>query len=396
MERTTYFDRYRICVGENDAAREISRDGPSVTYRAVDMRSGETVALQLIPGATLSDVAIEKFLEQTRAAGKLEHLNVVRIFAAGLEGDDIVVASELVSGETADAWVVARGPLPADAIMRIGIQVVDALYTAAFHELTHRALQPSNILILPGQSPDGGWPFIKLLHFGLAGVKAGNEDFPEFVPSLAPQFTSPEQLQNGTVDFRSEIFSLGTTLCFLLTGAVPLAGTATAERRLPLLDKSQKALWPLLLNMLRNDPERRPQDPVALVEEMRVALAKMERRQRGVNPFAVPFATNAPRETATPRSLRRAWALAALSVLLLAALLLAAPFVRRSRKPTDITQIGEPVGVPENTPAPVVAATPEATIVASNNFPAASAAPTLEPIEPASPPPAATIASDVI
>lgn len=398
MERMTYFDRYRICVGEDNAPREISRDGLSVTYRTVDLRSGETVALQLIPAASLSDEAREKFIEQTRAAEKIEHRNVARIFAAGVQQDEIAVVSELVSGETADAWVVGRGPLPADAVLRIGMQVVDALSAAAFHGLSHRALQPSNILILPGQSPDGDWPFIKLLHFGLAGVKGGNADFPEFVPSLAPQFASPEQLQNGTVDFRSEIFSLGATLCFLLTGAVPLAGTAIAERRLPVLDKSQKAMWPLLVNMLRNDPERRPQDPVVLGEEMRVALAKMERRQRRrVNPFAVPFATNAPREEVTPRSPRRAWAYAALALLLLGALALATPFLHRSRKTTDITQIGEPIGVPENTPAPVVVATPtpEATVVAANNVSPAPVAAPPEQTEPASPPPTATIASAV-
>ena len=113
-----------------------------------------------------------------------------------------------------------------DAVVRIGLQVVSAFAAAMFHGLTHRSVQPSNLMIVPGANPDGEWPFVKLLNFGLAGLKLYSEENEprELIATIAPQFASPEQLEHRTVDFRSEIFSLGATMCFLLTGAVPLAG----------------------------------------------------------------------------------------------------------------------------------------------------------------------------
>src|SRR6202011_3713690 len=245
MEHTTVSEHYRIC--DNQGGLPVSRTGAAINYKAIDTRSNEPAALQLIPIATIEETKLEQLEERARTAQKLDHVNIAKIFAVGVEHEYFGLVSEYLEGETADAWIVAHGPMPADAVLRIGLQAVRAIAAAAFFGLTHRAIQPSNLMIVPGQSPDGGWPFVKVLNFGLAGLESHSDssEASELAPSVAPQFASPEQLLNREIDFRSEMYSLGATMCFLLTGAVPLAvGGMKARlrlRRLPELRRAPRA-----------------------------------------------------------------------------------------------------------------------------------------------------------
>src|SRR6266446_1092159 len=226
MEPTTFFEHYRICTNEDESAQEVSRTGAAINYKAIDTRSHEPVRLQLIPLATIDPEKLAQLKERAETAEKLDHVNIAKTFAVGVEHDYLALVSEHLEGETTDSWIVAHGPMPADAALRVGLQVVRAIGAAAFFNLTHRAIQPSNLMIVPGQSPDGGWPFVKLLNFGLAGLDELHSDSAEaseLAPTISPQFASPEQRANGEIDFRSEMYSLGATMCFLLTGAAPLA-----------------------------------------------------------------------------------------------------------------------------------------------------------------------------
>src|SRR5437660_11748251 len=280
MEQTTYFEHYRICTDEDGSPQEVSRSGAAINYKAIDTRSNESVALQLIPISTFDKTKREQFEDRARTAQKLDHINIAKIFAVGVEHDHFGLVSEYLEGETADSWVVAHGPMPADAVLRAGLQVVRAIAAAAFFNLTHRAIEPSNLKIVPGQSPDGGWPFVKVLNFGLAGLELHSEsgEARELAPSISPPFASPEQLLNREIDFRSEMYSLGATMCFLLTGAAPLAVSGMKARlrirRLPELRRAPKVLHNLLVYLLRENPENRPQDPVALEQQMRDCLTK--------------------------------------------------------------------------------------------------------------------------
>src|SRR5262249_19444679 len=151
-----------------------------------------------------------------RTAMLLDHEHVARVVAFGTADKSLVFVSEYPQGDTVEEWVKANGPMPADAVLRAALQVVAALQAASFHGLTHPAIQPSNLIIVRGKTAEGGWPFIKLTHFALAGLKSAPG---ENVPDLsASDFASPEQLIQGKVDFQSEIYSLGATMCFLLTG----------------------------------------------------------------------------------------------------------------------------------------------------------------------------------
>ena len=356
MEDTTFFKHYRVCTSEDDSADEVSRTGAAINYKAIDTRSKEPVQLQLIPVTTVEPTKLQQLKERAETAEKLDHVNIAKTFAVGVEHDYLALVSEHFEGETADSWIVAHGPMPADAALRVGLQVVRAIGAAAFFNLTHRAIQPSNLMIVPGQSPDGGWPFVKLLNLGLAGLElhSDSSEARELAPSISPQFASPEQLLNREIDFRSEMYSLGATMCFLLTGAAPLAVSGMKARlrirRLPELRRAPKVLHNLLVYLLRENPENRPQDPVALEQQMRDCLSKIERRQAIGRKLGIPLAAVIPKKSKQPATpLAQVFrGFVAFAVFILAAAAAAEfffpdkiPFFHRSGK------VGVPIGVPD-------------------------------------------------
>ena len=357
MEPTTFLEHYRIGTGE--AGREVSRTGAAINYKAFDTRTHDPVRLQLIPLATIEPEKLAQLKERAETAEKLDHVNIAKTFAVGVDHDYFVIVSEHIEGETADSWIVENGPMPADAALRVGLQVVRALGAAAYFNLTHRAIQPSNLVIAPGESPDGGWPFAKLLNFGLASLELHSDsaEAQELAPSISPQFASPEQRANGEIDFRSEMYSLGATMCFLLTGAAPLAVSGMKARlriqRLPELRRAPKPLHNLLVYLLRENPENRPQDPVALEKEMRDCLTKIERRQAIGRKLGIPLAAVIPRKSKQPKEPATPLAQVLGGVVAFAVFMLAAaaaaefffpdkiPFFHRSGK------VGVPIGVPD-------------------------------------------------
>ena len=385
MEQTTFFKHYRICANEDGSPNEVSRTGAATNYKAIDTRSKEPVTLQLIPLAIVDRTKRKQFKERARTARKLDHVNIAKVLAVGVEHDYFGLVSEYLEGEAVDSWVVAHGPMPADAVLRIGLQVVRAVAAAAFFGLAHRAIQPSNLMIVPGQSPDGGWPFVKLLNFGLAGLELHSEgsEARELAPSIAPQFASPEQLLDHEIDFRSQIYSLGATMCFLLTGAVPLAVSGMKARlrarHLPELRRAPRALGSLLVHMLRENPENRPQDPVAFESELRDCLAKIERRQAIGRRLGIPLAAVIPKKPKKPREPKTPLAQVSRGFLAFALLLLAATALGAYLFPDAIPlwhRTAKMVGVPDASSVMPPQTTSAAPIVANqpvaNTGPAAS------------------------
>ena len=427
MEPTTYLEHYRIRTGE--AGREVSRTGAAINYKAIDNRSHDAVRLQLIPKATIDPQKLAQLKERVETAEKLDHVNIAKTLAVGTEKDYFVIVSEHFEGATADSWIVENGPMPADAALRAGLQVVRALGAAAFFNLTHRAIQPSNLMIVPGESPSGGWPFIKLLNFGLAGLElhSDSNEAPDIAPAILPQFASPEQRSGGEINFESEMYSLGATICFLLTGAAPLAVSGMKARlrirRLPELRRAPKPLHNLLVSLLRENPENRPHDPVALEKQMLDCLAKIERRQAIGRKLGISLASVVPRKPKpakepTPALTQVLRACAAVVVVLIAAGAAAElffhdkiPYLRRAER------IGVPIGVPdaakfasspgpspaaenqpvESSPAPAIAAANQQSATDQENRPNAAETPSppsvatnqdagpTKPSEPASP-----------
>ena len=358
MEPTTFLEHYRICTGE--AGREVTRTGAALNYRAIDTRTHEPVRLQLIPKSTIDPEKLAQLKDRAETAQKLDHVNIAKTFAVGVDNDYFVVVSEYFEGETADSWVVENGPMAADAALRAGLQIVRALGAAAFFNLTHRAIQPSNLTIVSGESPGGGWPFVKLLNFGLASLElhSDSKEAPEIAPSISAQFASPEQRAGGEINFESEMYSLGATICFLLTGTAPFAVSGMKARlrirRLPELRRAPKPLHNLLVSLLRENPDNRPHDPVALEKEIRDCLTKIERRQALGRKLGLSLASviaRKPEQEKPPPSVfaQVLRGFAAFAVLILAGAATAEyffhdkiPFLRHN------TTIGVPVGVPES------------------------------------------------
>src|SRR5216117_3435652 len=167
MARTTFLEHYRVCVGYDGTRNELGRDGGVVTYEAVDERSSEPVVLTLVPVASIDPVVREQFEEQARAVERLRHVNIAKVFDFGREGEDYVYVSERLPGETLAAWVAQHGPMAADATLRVAEQIVSVLSSASFHKLPYPPVQPQDIIVVPGQTPEGSWPLVKLINFGL-------------------------------------------------------------------------------------------------------------------------------------------------------------------------------------------------------------------------------------
>jgi serine/threonine protein kinase len=257
---------------------ELGRGGMGVTYLARDKVLRRRVALKVIDTPTVSthrdsQTARERFLREARAAAALRHPNVAAVyqFGAAPDGSRCFYAMELVEGETLETRVRKHGPLNPNLVVEIAIQIAHALTAAAAQGLIHRDLKPRNIMLKAGNAGVTEVE-VKIIDFGLAKAVAdagGAMDIThgEFVGT--PNFASPEQFESGPVDVRSDIYSLGATLWFALTGKTPFAGRNIDEirrvQKLAALPTEQlKAahvpppLRSLLKSMLALEPAARP------------------------------------------------------------------------------------------------------------------------------------------
>src|SRR6266536_6190250 len=271
---------------------ELGHGAMGTTYLAVDKVLCRRVALKVIevPAAARGSEAVrERFLREARAAAALRHPNVAAVFQFGAspDGTHCYYAMELVEGKTLGARVRRDGPLNAKEALEIAIQITRALMAAAAHDLIHRDLKPGNIMLTTESE-------VKVIDFGLAKAitDAGGEmDLTrgEFVGT--PSFVSPEQFGSGTVDARSDIYSLGATLWFALTGLAPHFGKTLEEIRdrktrddLPVAQLIARNVPEPLVSVLRAtlaiDPGERPASAGELMETLKILSAKADSSRR--------------------------------------------------------------------------------------------------------------------
>jgi non-specific serine/threonine protein kinase len=286
------FGDFEIAQREDGSSWELGRGAMGVTYRAVDKVLHRSVAVKVIeaPGTAGDSTAVrERFLREARSAAALKHPNVAGVFQFGALPDSnrCYYAMELVEGETLEARVRRDGPLKPELALEIAIQVTRALTAAAAQGLIHRDLKPGNIMLTRGNAMSAE-PEVKVIDFGLAKAiaDAGEEmDLTHGGFVGTPNFASPEQFGNAPTDARSDIYSLGVTLWYALTGQVPYPGKTIEEIRdrqkhtdLPIEQLVERRIPASLIDMLRRtlalDPTQRP----ASARELMVALESCRRK----------------------------------------------------------------------------------------------------------------------
>jgi TolB-like protein/Flp pilus assembly protein TadD len=231
------FGDFEITRREDGSWWELGRGAMGVTYRANDKILNRSVALKVIDvPETAGDgqMVRDRFLREARAAAAFKHTNVAGVFHFGASpgGEGCYYAMELVEGETLEALVRRDGPLKVEVALEIAVQVTRALIAAAAHAMMHRDLKPGNIMLT---HRDGVAELeVKVIDFGLAKAIADTgieRDLTQGAFVGTPAFASPEQFCGAPADARSDIYSLGVTLWYALTGEVPYAGRTIEEIR---------------------------------------------------------------------------------------------------------------------------------------------------------------------
>ncbi|MBX9789780.1 MAG: protein kinase [Pirellulales bacterium] len=256
--------------------------GMGAVFRAVDTRLDRQVAVKVLSREQAADEeTVRRFHNEAQSAARLDHENIARVFYVGEDRGWHFIAFEFIEGRNVRDLVLERGPLPvADAISYI-LQVAEALAHASGRDVVHRDIKPSNILITnEGRA--------KLVDMGLARlhqVERSSGDLTASGVTLGTfDYISPEQARDPrSADVRSDIYSLGCTLYFMLCGRPPFPDGTVLQKLLqhqgdaaPDLCQLNPAVAPelstLVARMMAKDPSQRPQTPHELVAQL-VALA---------------------------------------------------------------------------------------------------------------------------
>jgi serine/threonine protein kinase/Tfp pilus assembly protein PilF len=223
-------------LGADGFPVELGAGAMAVTYRACDTVLNSTVALKVIHHSVAQNPsARSRFLREARAAAKIHHPNVARVIYYGEQDGECFYAMELVQGETLEARMRREGPMPLALALEVIEQAARALAVAEICGVVHRDIKPSNLML---ESNPSETVMVKIIDYGVSKVM-GAEEEPGAEQTQAgfigtPAFASPEQFigaAQSPIDTRSDIYSLGVTLWYLLTGRMPFDGRTMEEIR---------------------------------------------------------------------------------------------------------------------------------------------------------------------
>ncbi|MFO0953074.1 MAG: protein kinase [Isosphaeraceae bacterium] len=225
-------------LGRFEVLQELGRGGFGIVYLAHDPKLGRRVALKVPrPEALLSDKLRRRFLHEARAAGLLDHPNIVPVFEAGEDGLLCYIATTYCEGPTLASWSRRRSePVPMRLAARLVARMADAVQHAHDRGILHCDIKPSNVLLQQGADTlDPADLAPRLTDFGLARLTAGAEPGQDLsrsgVPVGSPPYMAPEQAagRNREVGRGTDVYALGATLYELLTGRPPFRGETMTE-----------------------------------------------------------------------------------------------------------------------------------------------------------------------
>ncbi len=207
-------------LGRYEITSELGQGAMGVVYAAKDPLIDRSVAIKTINLSLAKEEKEEyegRFYQEARAAGRLNHPNIVTIYDVGKSGDIAYIAMELLQGRELRDIMNEGVLLPVAQVLDIAIQVAQGLGYAHEHEIVHRDIKPSNIMVVR----DGQ---VKITDFGIARMSSAAVRTQSGMVLGSPKYMSPEQVMGRDIDERSDIFSLGVMLYEMLTGQAPFNG----------------------------------------------------------------------------------------------------------------------------------------------------------------------------
>jgi serine/threonine-protein kinase len=213
----------QVVLGRYTIEREIGRGGMGAVYLARDAALGEKVALKVISSVYAGDPdeASDRFRREVQAARKVTHGNVIRIHDLGEDGPLLFLSMEYIDGETLYARVKRQGPMSVPQAREVLSAVAEGVAAAHAAGVVHRDLKPHNVLL-------GARSVVKVIDFGLAkstlqGLGMGGSTATGVIQGT-PEYMAPEQVRGLATDARTDVYGLGATAYFVLTGRPPFQG----------------------------------------------------------------------------------------------------------------------------------------------------------------------------
>ena len=272
-------------LGRYKITSELGRGAMGVVYKGEDPALDRTVALKTI---ILSDDAAgrseyhARFFQEAKAAGRLNHPQIITVYDFGEEGEIAYMAMEFLKG-TELRTRMKEGTISLPEAVHIAEQVAEGLGYAHEHGVVHRDIKPSNIMLLPHDQ-------VKIMDFGIARMRASDHKTSTGLVLGTPKYMSPEQVAGAPVDHRSDIFSLGVVLYEMLTHTKLFSGQDTPQifhnvvNFQPAAPSRLNPEVPPMLDFvveraLKKDPAVRYQDAFELATDLHSALAELVNRE---------------------------------------------------------------------------------------------------------------------
>lgn len=250
-------------VGPYRLIRKLGQGGMGTVYEAQHNENGRSVALKLLsPEVRGTEEMVQRFRRESQIAASINHPRSTFVYESGEHEGQLFITMELMSGGTLKEIVAEEGPLPVGRAVDYVLDMIDGLIVAHNAGIVHRDLKPSNSFV----DNEGR---IKVGDFGLAKSFVVDSSLTQTGTFMGtPQYAAPEQIRNSDIDERTDIYALGGTLFYLLTGRAPFVGnpaqviSSIASDTPPLVNQFAKAvprpLVRLIAQTLEKDPDRRP------------------------------------------------------------------------------------------------------------------------------------------